>query len=392
MDERTIAAVSTPSGVGGISVIRISGKDSIAICDKVYKGKNKLSEALTHTVNYGHIIDKDKNIIDEVLITVMRAPRSYTKEDVVEISTHGGLISSKKVLKELILNGAAPAEPGEFTKRAFLNGRIDLSQAEGIIDIINAKTELFERNAVSQAGGRLSAEINQIRSALVRLAASMQVIIDYPDEELEDVTCDDIYQSVISARADVDKLIATSENGKIIKDGIKTVIAGKPNVGKSSLLNLLAREERAIVTDIAGTTRDVIEETVNIDGVPLILTDTAGIRQTEDVVEKIGVERSLKSISGADLIIIVLDCAKMPDDEELKLLEETKDRKRIILINKCDIKNDEALLKIQEIAGSDAILMSVKTGDGTSLLTDRIKAMYRIGELGQNSECIVTNM
>ena len=322
----------------------------------------------------------------------MRAPKSYTKEDVVEISTHGGIIASKSVLKCIIEAGADYAEPGEFTKRAFLNGRIDLSQAEAIIDIINAKTSLEQKNALSQASGSLSNEINAIRGDLINLSASMQVIIDYPDEELEDVTCDDILSRVSKNHDKIIKLLGSAENGKIIKNGIKTVIAGKPNVGKSSLLNFLARDDRAIVTEIAGTTRDVIEESVNIDGIPLILTDTAGIRETNDIVEKIGVERSRQSIDTADLVMIVLDASTETTEDELKLLEETKDKKRIIIINKTDIKDEKFTNTINNIPGIKPIELSVKTGEGVDELTARIKKMYNLGEVGQNDNCIVTNL
>ena len=330
MENRTIAAISTPMGVGGIAVIRLSGDRAIEIADKAFSGKDKLVDAKTHTVHYGHVTDSNSKRIDEVLVTIMRAPRSYTCEDVVEISTHGGMVSSKGVLKRLIELGAYHAEAGEFTKRAFLNGRIDLSQAEAVIDIINSKTVLARDNALSQSEGSLSFEINKIRQKLLKLAASMQVIIDYPDEELEDVTCDDIKEQAFDSKKEIDKLLQTSENGKIIKEGIKTAIVGKPNVGKSSLLNFLAKEERAIVTDIAGTTRDVIEESVNVDGVMLVLSDTAGIRQTDDEVEKIGVRRTLKSIDNAEFVIVMLDSTTKPDEEEIRLLEKTKNKKRII--------------------------------------------------------------
>lgn len=392
MENRTIAAISTPAGTGGIAVIRISGQDALKIADTVYKGAARLSQALSHTVHYGHIVGKDGDVIDEVLVTVMRAPRTYTREDIVEINTHGGIIASRNVMKCLIEAGAYQAEPGEFTKRAFLNGRIDLSQAEGIIDIINSKTSLEQKCALSQAQGSLSAKINEIRNSLVGLCASMQVIIDYPDEELEDVSMDDIYKRVKEAEKNTIKLLESGENGKIIKNGIKTVIAGKPNVGKSSLLNFLARDERAIVTEIAGTTRDVIEETVNIDGIALILTDTAGIRQTDDLVEKIGVEKSKKSIEEADLVIIMLDSSRMPDDEEWDLLKETKDKKRIVLINKTDIKDEKAIKKIYEMLDSKAIEFSIKTGEGEKELSDTIKEMYNIGKIGINDANIITNM
>lgn len=392
MDKRTITAIATPVGVGGIAVIRISGDEAISITDKIFISKTKISDAESHTVHYGHIVDKDNEIIDEVLVTVMRAPRSYTKEDVVEISTHGGIIASKNVLKRIIEAGAYLAKPGEFTKRAFLNGRIDLSQAEAIIDTINAKTTLEQKNALSQVGGALSLEINNIRNDLISLAASMQVIIDYPDEELEDVTIDDILQRVEKASEKINNLINSSQNGKIIKNGIKTVIAGKPNVGKSSLLNILAQEDRAIVTDIAGTTRDVIEESVNIDGITLILTDTAGIRQTDDTVEKIGVMRSKQSIDTADLVIIVLDATSPLDDEERELLKITEDKKKIIIINKTDVENNIASTLSQELSQYLPIEISIKTNTGLEVLTNRIKELYNLGKIGQNENTIVTNL
>ncbi len=391
MKDRTIAAIATPIGTGGISVIRLSGDRATEIADAAFSGKDKLVNVPTHTVHYGFITDNNNAKLDEVLVTVMRAPRSYTAEDVVEISTHGGIVTTRGVLNRLIELGAYHAEPGEFTKRAFLNGRIDLSQAEAVIDIINSKTTIERDNALSQAEGGLSGKINSIREDLVSLAASMQVIIDYPDEDLEDVTCEDIRSRADEANNQIMKLVSTYENGKIIRDGIKTVIVGKPNVGKSSLLNLLAGEERAIVTDIAGTTRDVIEESVNIDGVRLVLTDTAGIRQTEDTVEKIGVERSLKSINDADLVIVMLDANSMPGDEEVELLEKTANKKRIVLINKLDIKNSSAVEKIKEICDEEPIGISVKTKGGVDELVSVIKEMYKIGEIGQNSNAIVTN-
>ncbi|MBR3792266.1 MAG: tRNA uridine-5-carboxymethylaminomethyl(34) synthesis GTPase MnmE [Clostridia bacterium] len=392
MENRTIAAISTPIGVGGIAVIRLSGDRAIEIADKAFVGKDKLCEVDTHTVHYGHIVDNASKKIDEVLVTVMRAPRSYTCEDVVEISTHGGLVSSKGVLKRLIELGAYHAEAGEFTKRAFLNGRIDLSQAEAVIDIINSRTTLARDNALLQSEGSLSERINSIRDRLLKLAASMQVIIDYPDEELEDVTCEDIKVRANEAEKDIDALIMTSENGKIIKEGIKTAIVGKPNVGKSSLLNFLAKEERAIVTDIAGTTRDVIEESVNVDGVMLVLSDTAGIRETDDTVEKIGVEKSIKSIENSDFVIVMLDSTTKPDDEEIKLLEKTKNKKRIVVINKTDIGEGSIVEEIKKITDCEPIEISVKTGEGTQKLIDKIKKLYNIGELSQSDGVIVTNM
>jgi len=382
-NDRTIAAISTPQGVGGISVIRISGNEAISICDKIFKGKNRLSDADSHTVHYGFIVNSNGDIVDEVLVTVMKAPRTYTREDVVEISTHGGFTASKSVMEVLMNAGIYPAEAGEFTKRAFLNGRIDLSQAEGVIDLINSKTALEQKNALSQARGRLYTEIDSIRKALVHLSAQMQVSIDYPDEDLEDVTIEDIKSELQKNSDRITALLNTADNGKILKDGLKTAIVGKPNVGKSSLLNLLADYECAIVTDIEGTTRDVIEEFVTVDGVPLRLLDTAGIRNTDDKVEKIGVERAKKVIEDAALVLLVMDLSREIDENDKELLELTKDKKRIIIANKSDIKT---------INIDDAIEISAKNGNGLNKLTQKIKQMYNFAEI-ENEECIIiTNM
>lgn len=382
MTDKAIAAVSTPSGVGGIAVIRISGGDAIEIADKIFRGSTRLPDAPTHSVHYGHITDGGRDI-DEVLVTVMRAPKTYTREDVVEISTHGGMTASKGVMEALIKAGARPAEPGEFTKRAFLNGRIDLSQAEGVIDIINSKTAIEQRNALSQAEGGLSREIGDLRAGLVNLAARMQVAIDYPDEDLEDVTSDDIAEILAEKISGIDRLLKTADSGRVLKEGIKTAIVGKPNVGKSSLLNYMARADRAIVTDIAGTTRDVIEEFVNFEGVPLRLLDTAGIRETSDVVEKIGVERSKRAIEEAELVILVKDLSRPDDDEDEALLQLTGDKKRIIVANKADIKSE---------APGDDMEISAKTGKGIDLLAEEIKRLYSLGEFDAEDGVIVTNL
>ena len=383
MKDRTIAAISTPVGVGGIAVIRVSGEDSVEIVGRVFEASVNLLDVPTHTVHYGHIKDDSGERIDEVLVTVMRAPRSFTGENVVEIGTHGGYVASKRVLDSLIKSGAYPAGPGEFTKRAFLNGKVDLTEAEGVIDIINAKNERAQKNALGQASGRLSKRIEEIRKALISLAASMQVLIDYPDEDLEDVTIEDIGMVCSKEKENIEKLIDSQKRGKLFTEGILTAIVGRPNVGKSSLLNVLLGEERAIVTDIAGTTRDVIEESVDLDGVILRLMDTAGIRDTDDRVEKIGVERSYESIEKADLVLAVFDATSDLTDEDREILEKTKNSKRIIIINKNDISDKTPL---------DGIYISAKTGEGIDKLSCTIKDMYEWGNLEKSDEPIVTNM
>lgn len=391
--ERTIAAISTALGAGGIAVIRISGDKAIEIADKVFFGKDKLSEAQTHTLHYGFIKNSEGEKVDEVLAAVMRAPRTFTREDVVEISTHGGMTASREVLDTVIRAGAYMALPGEFTKRAFLNGRIDLSQAEAVIDIINAKNELSQRNALSQLEGSLSKEIAAIRNSLVHLAAQMQVTIDYPDEDLEDITIADIRRISADCRDKAEKLLKTADSGKILRDGIKTAIVGKPNVGKSSLLNSLARAERAIVTDVAGTTRDIIEEYINLNGIPLLLVDTAGIRKTDDVVEKIGVEKSKQSIKDADLVIVMLDGSDIPDDEDREVLAATHHKNRIILINKTDLGASKYTEAVKAKAGKSPVLeISAKTGIGLDKLSELIREIYNLGEITKGDSAIITNM
>lgn len=388
--EKTIAAISTPPGTGGIAVIRISGDDAIEIADKVYKGKNKLKDADTHTVHYGFIVDKNGKKIDEALVTVMKGPRSFTAEDVVEISIHGSTVTAKGVLSAVISAGATHAQAGEFTKRAFLNGRIDLSQAEAVIDIINSQNELSRKNALSQLEGGLSDKINKCRDELVHLAASMQVIIDYPDEDLEDVTVEDIRNISCEVYNRIKRLSDTADSGRIIQNGIKTAIVGKPNVGKSSLLNMLSGGERAIVTEIAGTTRDIIEEYVSLSGIPLRLLDTAGIRETDDIVEKIGVEKSKKCIDEADLVIVMLDASRGMDDEDRQIIEDTKDKKRIIIINKTDLSEDNH--EIKKELGEEVVEISAKNGDGMDRLAEIISRMYSLGDMESADMSFITNM
>lgn len=379
--ERTIAAISTPQGTGGISVIRISGDEAVKIADSVFTGR--LSDAATHTVHYGYIKNKSGERVDEVLVTVMLSPRTFTREDTVEISCHGGSVSTRAVLNAVVEAGAFPAEPGEFTKRAFMNGRIDLSQAEAVIDIINAKNELSRRNAVLQLGGTLSKEIKSVRDELVHLSAEMQVLIDYPDEDLADVAPGDIEAVCRRCEDRIKRLIRSADSGRIIKDGIKCAIVGKPNVGKSSILNYLAKEERAIVTDVAGTTRDVIEESVSINGIPLILSDTAGIHDTEDTVEKIGVEKSKRYIDAADLVIVVIDSALGIDDEDKAVLRETENKKHIVLYNKSDISESEI---------TDGIAVSAVTGEGMDSLAAEISRLCGLDEIQTENGTVITNM
>lgn len=387
---KTIAALATPTGVGAIAVIRVSGTDAVAIADKIFKGGIPLCKAQTHTVHYGFIVDNSGKKIDEVLVTVMRAPRTFTREDVVEISTHGGMVASKRVMRELLRAGAFAAEAGEFTKRAFLNGRIDLSQAEAVIDIINAENDLSMRNALSQLGGALSQKTEAVRNKLVQLSASMQVLIDYPDEDLADVTSDDIIRVCRECVSEIHSVLLSADSGKIIRDGVLTAIVGKPNVGKSSLLNALTASERAIVTDIAGTTRDVIEEYVTLCGVPLRLLDTAGIRTTEDTVEKIGVEKSEQCIENADLIMLVLDGTAPMDKNDIRLLEKTKGKNRVILLNKSDISDGSGC---DELFQTDKVFrISAKHGSGLDKLGEYLNELYGLGTLSKNDGGVITNL
>ncbi len=389
LTDRTIAAIATPQGTGGISVIRISGADAVAIADRVFSGK-PLRDAVSHTIHYGFIKDSNGDTIDEVLVSVMLAPKTFTREDTVEISCHGGTVVTQNVLRAVIEAGAYMAEPGEFTKRAFCNGRIDLSQAEAVIDIINAKNELSQRNAISQLGGTLSREIKSVRDELVHLCAKMQVLIDYPDEDLEDITEDDIKNVCRECADRIEKLIVSSDNGRMVRDGIRTAIVGKPNVGKSSILNCLAQEERAIVTDIAGTTRDVIEESVTIKGIPLVLSDTAGIRETDDAVEKIGVEKSRQHLDSADLVIVVIDGARGIDDEDREVISATTDKRRIILLNKSDI---DTKVGSSDFSDNDIVIeISAKTGEGIDKLANAIEELCKLNDIASENGRIITNM
>lgn len=384
MMERTIAAIATALGKGGISIIRISGESAIQIADSVFS--KDIMKAQSHTIHYGFVCDGEEQI-DQVLVSVMRAPKTYTGEDVVEINCHGGIAVTNRVLNTVLAAGADMAEAGEFTKRAFLNGKIDLSQAEAVIDIINAENEMAQGNAFGQLKGKLSEEITAIREQIIKLSARMQVAIDYPDEDLEDITPHEIAKTLEQCQITTTNLLKNADNGKIITDGIFAAIVGKPNVGKSSLLNCLSKSSRAIVTDIAGTTRDTIEEKINLDGIPLVLVDTAGIRDTEDVVERIGVERSKQSINAADVIFVMIDANTGITDEDKEILEQTKDKKRIIIVNKTDVSDFD----ISCFVGEKVVLMSAKTSSGTFELSEIIKDMYNIGELSKSKMPVITN-
>ncbi|MCJ7856159.1 tRNA uridine-5-carboxymethylaminomethyl(34) synthesis GTPase MnmE [Lachnospiraceae bacterium NSJ-143] len=390
-----IAAPSTPPGAGGIGIIRVSGMGAVELVDKIFvsaSGK-RLSEKPTHTITYGNIVDGSGTKIDEVLVSIMRAPNSYTREDVAEINCHGGTASVKRVMEEAVRAGARAAEPGEFTKRAFLNGRIDLTQAEAVIDIINSKTELSMKNAVNQLSGGLSARVKAIRERLVDAVSTIEAAIDYPEHDIEEETYSSLDKTVGYALKDIGELLKTAEMGKMVRDGVSLVILGKPNVGKSSLLNFLLDEERAIVTDIPGTTRDTVEEYLNIAGIPVRITDTAGVRQTDDLVEKIGVERSVKMAENADLILLMLDSSRELDSDDLKLMEFLKGRKYIVIINKTDLSNaaDKNLIE-QSIGRENLLELSVKEKTGTDRLLKRLEEILTGGDIQAGDGVLVSNV
>lgn len=392
----TIAAISTAVGEAGIGIVRISGKKSLEIANKVFKGNKveELNEGHSKRLVYGHIVDRENNkIIDEVLISFMKGPHTYTREDMVEIYCHGGIISVRKVLDLVLKNGARLAEPGEFTKRAFLNGRLDLSQAEAVIDMIRAKTDKSFETSLNQLEGSVSAKIKEIRDILLEMIAHVEASIDFPDEDIEEVTYEDLEERALKVKEKIEKLLETADRGRILRDGLNTVILGKPNVGKSSLLNAILRENRAIVTDIPGTTRDIIEEYVNIDGIPLRIIDTAGIRKTEDIVEQIGVNRAKKSVEKADLIIAVFDISRELSDEDFQIIDIVKDKKSIILLNKIDLPNKFSKSYIQSLIGDKLIIeTSVASGIGVEVLEKSIKDMFYSGEVEIHSDTVITNL
>lgn len=374
MDD-TICAISTALGVGAISIIRVSGNDSINIVNKIFD--RDLTNVLSHTINYGHIIDNNE-IIDEVLISVMKSPKTFTCEDIVEINCHGGIATTNKILELVIRNGARMALPGEFTKRAFLNGRIDLIEAEGVMDLINSKTEVGRKMAMASLSGKVSNMISDLRRKMLDIIANIEVNIDYPEyEDILVVTNDMIKDSVTHLKSELSKILKEALDGKIIKEGIKTLIIGRPNVGKSSILNRLLDEDKAIVTDIEGTTRDIVEGTVSLDGILLNIIDTAGIRQTDNIVEKIGVDKSISLINEADLIILVLNNNEALNSDDLKLLESTKNKKRIIFINKSDLESN---ISIDE----DVIYGNTLNNAGLDELKNKIKELFNMDNISNS--------
>lgn len=393
MKTDTIAAIASGLSVSGISVIRISGDEAFEIIDRIYRsktGKKVLSEEPSHTIHYGYIYDGDE-MIDEVMVVLMRAPRTYTKEDVVEIDCHGGIVVTKKVLETVIKYGARVADPGEFTKRAFLNGRIDLSQAEAVIDILNAKNEYALKNSVKQLSGNILDKIKDIRSNIIRDIAFIEAALDDPEHISADGFGEELLLRVKENNEKLDIMLESANNGRLIKEGIKTVILGRPNAGKSSLLNRMLREDRAIVTDIAGTTRDTLEETVNLGGICLNIVDTAGIRSTEDVVEKIGVEKARKIAEEADLIIYVADGSSSLDENDREIIEFIQNKKAIVLLNKIDtdlvVKEDE----LEKLVGKQVIGISAKENIGIENLESCIQEMFFQGKISFNDEVYITN-
>ena len=383
--EDTIAVISTALGVGAISIIRVSGKDSLKIVNKIFKGKD-LTKVDTHTIHYGHIHDNNK-IIDEVLVSIMLAPKTFTREDIVEINCHGGIATTNKILELLLLNGARLAEPGEFTKRAFLNGRIDLIEADGVMNLINSKNEKTRDIAINQLSGNVSNLIKDLRSKLVSIISNIEVNIDYPEyDDIEVVTNEKILPDILKLKEELTKVIKESENGKLLNTGINVGIIGKPNVGKSSLLNSLLEENKAIVTDIEGTTRDIVEGSINLDGLILNIIDTAGIRNTTNLVEKIGVDKSLEIIKSSDLVIMVLNNNEKITKEELKIIDNIKNKPHIIVINKIDLED-----KLKLPNNIKPIKISIKDNIGLDKIKKEIKRIFNLEEINTNDLTYLTS-
>lgn len=387
--EDTICAIATSSGIGAISIIRISGEDAISIANKIFKGKD-LTKVPTHTINYGHIVE-DNKVIDEVLVSVMRSPASYTAEDVVEINCHGGIATTNKVLELLLTNGCRLAERGEFTKRAYLNDRIDSIKAESVMDLINANTEIQRKMAVNGLVGKVSNLINSLRADMVEVISNINVNIDYPEyDDVLEITNNVLSPKIKKVKEKIEAILKESENGKIIKNGINIAIIGRPNVGKSSLLNALIEEEKAIVTDIAGTTRDIVEGVTSIKGISLNIIDTAGIRKSNDIIEEIGIKKSLEAIDKADLVLFMLNNNEKITDEIVELFKKVKEKKYIVIINKTDLPTKIELSNL-ELEENEVIKMSVKENIGIEELKEKIIELYDLEEIETKDLVYLTN-
>ena len=388
----TIAAISTGMTNSGIGVVRISGEDAVKVADRIFRKPNgrKLSEEKTFTIHYGHIYDENE-LIDEVLVMLMRGPRSYTAEDTVEIDCHGVLVM-RKILETVVKNGARLAEPGEFTKRAFLNGRIDLSQAEAVIDVINAKNDYALKSSVNQLNGAMSRKVKELREKLIYEIAFIESALDDPEHISLEGYPEILHERLIPIKQEIEKLLATADNGRVVREGVKTVILGKPNAGKSSLMNVLVGEERAIVTDVAGTTRDTLEENIRLHGISLNIIDTAGIRDTDDIVEKIGVDKARQIADDADLIIYVVDGSRPLDENDREIMELIRGRKAIVLLNKTDLEMLVTEKELEERTGQTVIPVSAKEQKGIDVLEERIRELFFSGKIDFNDEVMITNV
>ncbi len=384
--EDTIAAISTALGVGAISIIRVSGKEAISIVNKIFKGKD-LNLVSTHTIHYGHIID-NAEIIDEVLVSIMKAPKTFTVEDIVEINAHGGIATTHRILELLLKNGCRLATPGEFTKRAFLNGRIDLLEAESVMDLISSKTEATRKMAISGVDGKLSLLIHSLRSKIIELLANIEVNIDYPEyEDIEEMTIEELNKSMTSIEHELKDILTNSKEGKMIKEGINTSIIGRPNVGKSSILNRLLNENKAIVTDIEGTTRDVVEGNIIIDGIMLNILDTAGIRETENVVEQIGVKKSLELLEQSDLVLVVLNNNEALTEQDIDILKQAKHKNHIVIVNKKDLERHLDVTVLEP----DYIEISALNDEGIEKIKNRIRELFHLEKFENQDMTYLTN-
>ncbi|WP_462422075.1 tRNA uridine-5-carboxymethylaminomethyl(34) synthesis GTPase MnmE [Salinicoccus sp. Marseille-QA3877] len=393
MQLETISSISTPVGEGAIAIVRLSGIGALEIADKLYRGKKTLDEVDSHTINYGHIIDPDTDeVVEEVMAAVMRAPKTYTREDIVEINCHGGINTINRILQLTLKHGARMAEPGEFTKRAFLNGRIDLSQAEGVMDFIRSKTDEASKVASGQMQGRLKVYVESLRQSILNILAQVEVNIDYPEyDDVEEATTEFLLEEAEKVKIEIEKLLKSSSQGRIMREGLSTVIVGKPNVGKSSLLNYLIQDNKAIVTDVAGTTRDILEEYVNVNGIPLKLVDTAGIRDTDDIVEKIGVERSRQALTEAELILYVLSNDEPLTSEDIELLDSVKDENVIAIINKLDLDSELDIAELEDRYDFPIVKTSITEGTGVDDLEDRIAELFFGGQVSSADSTYLSN-